>query len=147
MKYTDYLKKISAVLESNEYVLFAYLFGSRVSGKDRPDSDYDIAFFPSEKFLNIKNKLDQLSAQSSLELELEKILGTDRIDLVNLAGATTLLRFKVIKNGKMLFEKDPVLHRLKVARWVLEYLDLKPFLDQRNIVALNNYRVSQDVTR
>jgi uncharacterized protein len=143
----EQFKSFSQFFESNEYISFAYIFGSRATETNRPDSDYDIAFYPADKFLKIANKIDKHSVQSSIELELEKLLKTEKLDLVNLDTASPLLRYKVIKNGKLILEKNPFLHRSKVARWVMEYLDLKPFLEQRNKIALENFKAGKNVTR
>lgn len=137
--------QLSQALKDEKTVSFAYLFGSRAIGKERPDSDFDIGIFPTDFFLNITDKLEQLSLLTKLELKLEKILGSQNIDLVLLSAVNPLLRFKVIKNGLLIVEKDHALKASMVSRWTMEYLDLRPFLEYRNRVALAQYSKDANV--
>ena len=72
------------------------LFGSRAREDARPDSDWDVAFAAT-------------SAVNALALRLTfvDLLGTDRVDLVDVKRASALLRYRVARDGVLLFEREP----------------------------------------
>lgn len=84
-----------SVLKTDHRISIVYLFGSRVTKKDDPSSDIDIAIYTSNDF----------SWQDYYLLygELTKRLHSDRLDLVWLNKAEPILIFDIIKNGKVLF--------------------------------------------
>jgi predicted nucleotidyltransferase len=71
-----------------------YLFGSQASGDARPDSDWDIAFLAD-------GELDNVSRWHIAE-ELAAELGQD-VDLVDLKGASTVLKMQIVQNGRLLY--------------------------------------------
>jgi len=135
----DVIKNLEELFKLEDLVNFSYLFGSRASGHERPDSDFDIAIYPSDRFIKNYDELAKLSLLSKLELNLEKALGTEKIDLIDLSNATPLLRFKVIKSGVLIFEKDKLERVSKITRWISEYLDIQPFLEYRNKIVSDSY--------
>jgi predicted nucleotidyltransferase len=103
-------------------VELAIAFGSAVgdAGRFRPDSDIDIGvLFPKVRTVG----LDELG---DLAVGLERSFGRD-VDLVDLAGASTLLRFEVAR-GRRLFEHRPGAFADFAARAAMEYDDLRPIL-------------------
>ncbi len=58
--------------------------------------------------------------------ELSRALGTDRVDLAVLNGATPLLTHQVINKGKLLFSRDDRARTAFEVRTKLRYLDTKP---------------------
>lgn len=73
-------------------VRLAYLFGSLASGG--ASDDVDLAVLMREG--------------SALDLygDLVRALGTDRVDLIDLARAPPLLRFQVVRDGEVLFSES-----------------------------------------
>lgn len=141
----DYqITKIKDLIAEDQSINFCYLFGSRSGSTFKVDSDYDIAIYPVN---SLNSKLDSLSYLSQIELKLEKLLGTDKIDLVDLSDATPLLRFKVLKNGIILVDKNKSLRASIETKWINEYLDIKPFLDYRNKIILEQLSKDKDVSR
>jgi predicted nucleotidyltransferase len=72
------------------------LFGSRLRGQTHAHSDWDFGYLAGE--------------HADIDLLRERMthaLATDEIDLVNLARASALLRFRAAAEGKALFESDP----------------------------------------
>lgn len=67
---------------------FAYLFGSRVTGRHRPDSDADIAIMPGEA-------LDLLT-EADLADRLTQALEVPTVDLVDLRRAPLRVRGRVL---------------------------------------------------
>jgi len=72
------------------------LFGSRARTDARPESDWDFGYLASESF--------DLPGFLAAVIEL---IGTDRIDLVDLARASGLLRYQAARDGQCVFEAHP----------------------------------------
>jgi len=72
------------------------LFGSRARGDVHPRSDWDFGYLADPGF-----DADDFLARLVL------LLGTDRIDLVDLRRANGLLRYRAAAEGNPLFESAP----------------------------------------
>jgi uncharacterized protein YutE (UPF0331/DUF86 family)/predicted nucleotidyltransferase len=79
-----------------------YLFGSRASGRARPDSDVDIAVLTSPSMLRTPRHFLAYYAP------LSAVLRTDKIDLVWLNQTRLSLQWQVIRTGQLLFCCDAV---------------------------------------
>ncbi len=77
-----------------------YLFGSRASGKARPDSDYDVAVLAAEP-------LEGKEAFFRLQLELASLTDSG-VNLVDLQSLPIVLQFEVLRGRKRLFCADRV---------------------------------------
>jgi len=110
------LPKASDYLESHPEVLFAYLFGGLAMGKLRPLSDVDIAVYLTESLFSSDLKLDILG-------ELIDILQTDEIDLVILNSADLPLVINILKNKKVIVDKDPF------SRHIFESLTMRKYFE------------------
>lgn len=87
---------------AQEYSLeLVLLFGSRVSGRIRKDSDFDIAY------LSIK-KLD-LMQEAQLILQLAQVFKSENIDLVNLKNADPLINYSIFNECQVIFEINPMI--------------------------------------
>ncbi len=84
-------------------VAAAYLFGSRASGRPRPDSDTDVAVV-----MSTGATVPGLLARESLALALAPLLGGGEVDLVVLDTAPLELRARVVRTGRLLAAPDPV---------------------------------------
>jgi hypothetical protein len=96
----DIMERISDLnqLFEAEGVLLAYLFGSLAhigAAQDSPPpQDVDFAILPSrDNFSELRDKIIES-------------LGTERLDLVNLKTASPLLRFEVIRSGKLIYKQN-----------------------------------------
>lgn len=96
------LPRLVAALQALDCVEYAWLFGSRATGKARADSDVDLAIG-----LTDGAALEPLSPTHERILRaLDAIVPNERMDLVALTHATpTALRHQVFKHGKLLFAK------------------------------------------
>ena len=109
-------------------VKMVYLFGSQVSQKTGPLSDYDFAFYLEEKD---KKKLFDLKLD--LISSLSRILKTDNIDVVILNEVESPeLKYNIIKEGKLIYEIEP--YRLLVEPRILnDYFDFHYLLLRFNL--------------
>jgi len=83
---------LAPLFEIEPRVAFAYLYGSRASGKAGPMSDYDIAVFFDEP--NIAKRHDALFR---LDAEVSKVLKTNAVDIHCLNDMQTPeLKFNII---------------------------------------------------
>jgi predicted nucleotidyltransferase len=73
-------------------VRLAYLFGSAARGEAADDVDLAL--------------LVRQGSAHDLWPEVADALGTDRLDLVDLATASPTLRFRVVRDGRLLFAED-----------------------------------------
>lgn len=103
-------------LESHPQILFAYLFGGLARGKPQPLSDIDIAVYLKPDCNFAENKLDVLG-------NLMAILQTDEIDLVVLNSAELPLIMNVLRNKKVLVDKDPFCRHLFESLMMRKYFD------------------------
>lgn len=71
------------------------LFGSRARGDAHERSDWDFGFLAGPTF-----------DVAMLQSRLIEALGTEAVDLVDLANASGLLRFRAARDGEPLFERS-----------------------------------------
>ena len=89
--------KIGAI--SRKYDLkILLLFGSRVSGRIKLDSDFDLAY-SARKPLSREQKI-------GLNYDLMELFDTDRIDQVDLNNAGPLLLYEISKKSQLLFGSE-----------------------------------------
>lgn len=86
------LRRLPALFEERS-VLLAYLFGS-LAADDSSPGDVDVAVLTSSE------------PAHTLRADLQRVLGTQRLDLVDLRRASPLLRFHVIRDGRLLYARD-----------------------------------------
>ena len=109
-------------------VKLAYFFGSRVKGKDGPQSDYDFAVYFDER--DVKKMFD---SKAKLHNELSHLLKTDSVDVVVLNTVESPeLKYAIIKEGKILLSREPfkVLIEPKILN---EYFDFHLMLKRYNL--------------
>lgn len=88
------------------------LFGSHVKGRPGPRSDVDVGV-----------QCESLADLDAWTLLLAPIVGSDRLDLVDLRRADPLLAFEIARTGQVLFERQGgVFHRFQ-ALASLRYAD------------------------
>lgn len=111
------------LLEQDE-VIAAYLFGSHARGEARPDSDIDLAVLTREPVA--RALLDPLAR---LEMDLADTLGRD-IDLVDLRSAPPDLVHRVLRDGRLLLDRDPDRRAEFEVASRNAYFDLLPYLKE-----------------
>ena len=95
----EVLRSVLAILRADKRIEIAYLFGSRTKEEAPEGSDIDIAIFTSKDVT--------WDDYYRIYGDLTKALHSDRVDLVWLNRADPLLKFAVIKEGMVLFYRDP----------------------------------------
>lgn len=115
--------KLTRLFESEEKVLAAYLFGSYVRGIQTPQSDIDIAVLLSETPKNILEYYLHLTSRLAEALEGE-------IDLIILNTAPPLLKYHVIKHGKLIYSRSERARITFEARAQSEYLDFRRAMER-----------------
>ncbi|NFR85916.1 MULTISPECIES: nucleotidyltransferase domain-containing protein [unclassified Clostridium] len=108
--------------KSNENIVAAWFTGSYGTEYQREDSDIDIALL-FEKSIGIMEEMD-------IACRISEIFDFDNVDTINLLSAPITLKFKVIDEGRSIYEKD----YYKVCDFMEEvfnkYRDEKYYLDR-----------------
>jgi len=113
---------VAAAVASEPAVLAAYLFGSVARGAAGPLSDLDVAVLlrdPAED--DVEGRVDDA---------LCRRLGTDRVDVISLRTSAVPLRYRVVREGILVFCRDPAARERFTAETVLQYLDFRPLRDR-----------------
>ena len=125
----DILARLTAaarLLFPGRRVLAAYAFGSRVSGRPRPDSDLDVGYYLREYQ---QGETLPIAEEMLLATQLSEAAGVE-IDLRNLGAASLEFRGRVLEDGIRIFEADPAA-RVALERDLLaRYHDYKPVFER-----------------
>ncbi|MDO8123881.1 MAG: nucleotidyltransferase domain-containing protein [Candidatus Hermodarchaeota archaeon] len=101
---------------------FIVLFGSRARGKTLPLSDID---------LGVKASVSE-TEYGKLQLELAELFTFDsppRIDIVLLDAAPLTLKYRVVRDGRILYQRTPEVWPTFVEEVLSRYPDWKIYLD------------------
>ena len=101
-----------------------YVFGSYAKGTNTENSDLDIGI--------LINGDTSLMTRLSVLNEMVGILDREDIDLIILNEADEVLKFQVIKYGKLIYVRDLTEKVLFEARTMSEYMDMEHFRNTRN---------------
>lgn len=107
-------------LQSRQDVLFAYLFGGLSKGDPKPLSDVDIAVY-------IADDAPYLRTKQEIVENLIDFLGTDELDLVILNQSTLSLSMNILKNNRLLVDKEPF------QRHCFESLTMRKYFDYNRL--------------
>ena len=123
---------INEKMKQNNNISAAWVFGSVATGKDRADSDIDIAVL----FIEGLDKQVRFDLRLSIAAELAGLTGRE-VDVIDMQAAPLFLQHQVSRFGYLLFEKD---HAYRVAYDVKsrrQFLDFSPRLEIRNQQMIN----------
>jgi predicted nucleotidyltransferase len=116
--------RVRRALEGVPAVRVAYLFGSRVTGRARPDSDLDLAVL-FDRDLDATARLRATLDVIGLLTDALGVLG-ERADILDLRQAGSGVGFRAIREGRRVIERDPV-ERLRIeVRIARQYDDEAP---------------------
>ena len=117
---------LAQAVDNDPEILALYCFGSYADGRVGPLSDVDLAVLldrevPRDQYFSKRLSLHALAAH---------LLRTDEIDLVILNSAPPLLVHRVVKGGKLLYQRDPAKRIAFEVQAIRRYLDFAPVLDR-----------------
>jgi predicted nucleotidyltransferase len=115
MSVENALATIKSLLAHNPYVKVAYLFGSCARGDVGPLSDVDIAVL-------LDGRVSPFEFRLRLSASLAQALGSEYFDLVTLNDAPLLLKYEVVRGGRVIKE-DKKIRVTFETRVLSEYLD------------------------
>jgi hypothetical protein len=107
------------LLAAENRVLFAYLFGSRARGRAGPASDVDLALWLDEAPEGLADAVLELCTRFSSALGLP-------VDVVDLNRAPILLRGEILREGRLLLERDRGARVAFASRTLQERIDFEP---------------------
>lgn len=94
-KFEKNKNKLFRYLKSFDDILGVYLFGSYNDGSYNENSDIDIAV--------VYNKKKDVLEHDSMSVDIEKIFDNTKVDYINLEDVNIFFKFKIIKNGKLIY--------------------------------------------
>jgi predicted nucleotidyltransferase len=109
--------KLAALGARHPDLSLLVLFGSRARGDAREQSDWDLGYL-AERGLDA----------DALLLDAVTALGTDRVDLVDLARAGAQVRYRAARDGRVLHEARPGAFAAFWATAVDFWCDVEPLL-------------------
>jgi predicted nucleotidyltransferase len=122
----DLTSRLRAVLERDDHVIAAYLFGSRARGGARAGSDVDIAVLldppPAASLSGIP---ETLRGELGLAAEAEA-----DVDLIVLNNAPPDLVHRVLRDGQLVIDRNRSRRIAFEVRARNEYFDLLPVLEE-----------------
>ena len=119
--------KLKLFLEEEKGILFGYFFGSMALGKANLESDIDLAFYLEEKEVKdfFKKRLFLIEKIQSL---LKK-----RVEVIILNEVRSIFfKFVIIKEGKIILERDHAQRIDFELKTMQEYYDFRPFIKEYN---------------
>lgn len=105
---------LADLFRNDPNIVFGYLFGGLLRKNRGPFSDVDIA-----GYVQNPKKLDYLQLFS----DITNTLGTDEVDLVILNSSPISLSGRILRNRKILIDKDPFLRHSYESLTLRKYFD------------------------
>ena len=117
----DVQKMVAKITDwcSNQPVKLCVLFGSQATGRQRPNSDVDLAVWPSE----MPSAATKLAWLRELETLLDKPVN---LALVS-ADLDPVLGFEIVRDGRLIYEQKPDLWFKHRSQLWFAYTDSLPF--------------------
>jgi hypothetical protein len=119
------IRHIIDYFKSRDEISALYIFGSAANGKETAESDTDIAVLINDhkKGRRTHDSLKKTYCAASPKLSIRPV------DIVILNTASPFLKHRIIKTGKVLFDRNRRLRKRFTANAIIEYLDYKPIED------------------
>jgi predicted nucleotidyltransferase len=129
------LAGLAAYFAGQTDVIVAYLFGSTARGQANRLSDVDVAVL-------LDSSVD---GEAALERQLKLMIDMDRfadreVQILILNRAAPLLAYQVIRDGRLLFERNRAERIAFEVRAMKLYFDLQPMLAVQNRALLTRIR-------
>jgi predicted nucleotidyltransferase len=88
-------RPVARLASQHDGLTLLVLYGSRATGEARPDSDWDFGYLADARFDPATFLADAVG-----------VLGTDAIDLADLARASGQLRYRAAGEARVIFARD-----------------------------------------
>jgi len=121
----DDLQRALEILQQDPDVQAVYLFGSRARSSQRPDSDLGLAILLSSRLDEREVWRKRLALGASVAESIRP-----ELDLFVMGEADLDLTFRILQQGRRLFERERSQVRAREAHLVSLYYDYQPFLEQ-----------------
>jgi len=125
------LDKLSKLTEFPE-IRHLILFGSFATGQYTVFSDIDLAYIANEPL--------SFTLEAELLYHLNKLLGTDEVDLINFAKAPIALQYKILSEGKIIFSDDPYEIALLKEKIFPVYFDFNYYQNEYRLALKNSFQ-------
>ena len=125
------LNKLKIILGKERIILASYLFGSKINGLGKKDSDLDLAVVVSDR--KKYQELDLLPMISKISFPADVDLSV--VDL----SSSPILLFQIIKNGICLYEKS------KQERFNFEAQALRVYYDTQYMRDIYHYYLDKSI--
>jgi predicted nucleotidyltransferase len=134
------LEKIKEYFLNDKNVAAVYLFGSTVKGRDRTNSDIDLAVL----FYPYLDKEERFSAKLGMAVELAEMAGTQgykiQFDILDLNSANLFFIHQLMKNKQLIIDKDPHYRVEFEVAYRRNFFDLQGFYDLYHKQALKRLK-------
>jgi predicted nucleotidyltransferase len=119
------IRHIIDYFKGRDEVSALYIFGSAANSKETTESDIDIAVLINDhkKGRRTYDSLKKTYYAASPKLSIRPV------DIVILNTASPFLKHRIIKTGKVLFDRNRRVRVRFTANAIIEYLDYKPIED------------------
>ena len=136
----DIQKKLQALFAGEENISLAYLFGSQVTGKVGPMSDYDFGIL-------VTLGADLASLRARVLHKIIMALGTEAVDLVILNQSPLDLAHAIMAGGSVLYQRDMATRVEYEAQVMSRYGDYLPVLRSLNADIVRGERNAKRIQR
>ena len=119
-------EKLKEIVE--QYGLIeVYLFGSKITGFARKDSDLDVAV----RFQNgLPMAAERGKIYGNIFADLTSVFGKEKVDLSFIEEAPLHLQFKIVSQGELIFSQEKIKSLNFLEKIVNQYRDYKFFIDE-----------------
>ncbi len=143
MELEQQIEKLINQLDIKEYIRMVILFGSQARGDYNKYSDIAIAILLDDQLIMNSNSLEIRSELISI---FSSSLGK-KCDIVLINQASPLLKFQIIKYGKLLYCSDEQRYNSFFSAVLNEYFDFKYYQDFHHNLMLNRIKKSGEIPK
>jgi predicted nucleotidyltransferase len=126
---------IGALVAGMPRVCAAWVFGSVGRGDATEQSDLDVAVL-----LEGQSSGQDEETLRGVSGQLERFSPSGRVDVIVLGRQGSVFRHRVLREGRLVVDRDPEARRAFETRTIIDYLDWKPTHDIAMASALDGLR-------